>query len=96
MKSPSFWLLGHEWQLILFPHGMESVGGDVDSVYLKHLSSDKSIDIEFGFAVKDFNHYNIAGGITTTLVDRFSGQSVNGYPQFIPRQQVLSHLYTGP
>lgn len=95
-RSGQICLLGHQWELKISPQGTETSGSDqlTTSIFLKHVSQ-STIDIEFGVAIKDINDYQVAGGVSSTMKNRFFAQSEAGYHKFMSYQKVLNYLVDG-
>lgn len=89
-------LLGHQWELKISPQGTEMMASDqsTTSIFLKHLSQ-STIEIEFGVAIKDVNDNQVAGGVSSTMKNRFFAQSEAGYQKFMSYQKALNHLVEG-
>ena len=88
--SPDFYCLGYAWDVLLYPRGRstEGVAGDYVSITLR-LRSRTKIRVEFGFAIKGFDHYN-----DTSRIFEFDFLKEGGCHK-IDRKTVLTHLVRG-
>ena len=101
VQSPIFFCLGYEWALDLYPRGGAGEGAEVEgegeqmiSVFLKLCSSD-SVEVEFGFMMKDFSS-KTAGIIDRSgAVSTFVRDQVWGFPGWMKRNKCLSSLFKG-
>ena len=51
--SPEFTCFGHQWRLRVYPGGHTSSGDGMVGAFLENMSNNRSIKIQFGFAVKN-------------------------------------------
>jgi hypothetical protein len=92
--SPEFMALGNPWRLLLYPGGhSESRSGWV-AIYLAN-GSYKSIDMNFGFSIKDGNGKQIANMQTSTPIINFGPLYGRGFSDFAKRSKLLDSLVDG-
>ena len=100
VDSPEFMALGNPWCLYLYPGGVVSSKMGRVAIVLCNRSN-KSIDMNFGFSIKDGNGNQIASIQTSTHtfgpVGRSSlGSSSNmGWYDFVERSKLLNALVDG-
>jgi hypothetical protein len=89
--SEKFACLGHEWHLEVYPGGLESADEGMVSVLLYNVSN-KSINVELGFSVKDC--VNIK---TTQKIFHALGGGINawGPKNFALRSKIMESLVDG-
>jgi hypothetical protein len=93
LKSPSFYCLGHEWALDLYPRGNKRdenifLEGSM-GLYLAHHSNGK-IEIEYGFAFVDFIETP-----NMNTIYAFSDRDSYGCPACIEHEKALLLLVNG-
>ena len=88
VKSPTFFCLGYEWRLRLYPSGRKKDVENYFSIFLC-LCSSGSIEVEFGFSIGMLIHK--AG------VHKFQASSPYGFgfPAFVDRETALNCLVHG-
>ena len=96
LQSPQFNLLNHQWFLKVSPQRGTS-GSDeaaVFSIFLKHMNL-STIDVEFGVSIKDVNDKQVAGGVSSTIRNKFVGSTEAGWLEYVTIQKASSHLVKG-
>ena len=95
-QSPQFNLLNHPWVMKVSPKKGTSSSDEAAavSIFLKHMSQ-SPIDVEFGVSIKDVNDKQVAGGVSSTIRNKFVGSSEAGWLEFVTIQKASRHLVKG-
>ena len=78
-------LLSHQWALKLNVSPKRGSGSDeaaAISIFLKHINQ-HTIDVEFGVTIKDVNDKRVAGGVSSTIRNKFVGSTEAGWLEFV-------------
>jgi hypothetical protein len=96
LQSPQFNLLNHQWFLKVSPQRGTSGYDEAAafSIFLKHINQ-STIDVEFGVSIKDVNDKQVAGGVSSTIRNKFVGSTEAGWLEFMTIQKASSHLVKG-
>ena len=96
VDSPEFMAVGNSWCLRLYPGGLVSSKAGWVGIYL-HNRSNKSIDMNFGFSIKDGDDKQFVSIQSSTPTFGPVGSSLcsRGWPDFAKRSKLLNALVDG-